>query len=190
MSDPNVTLTGEKVILRPFATGDVGDAYLGWMNDRAANPYLLGARTPVARDDLVRYVEASAADERSFLFAVCDRESGVHIGNARLYDVSVADRHGIYGWLIGDVAFRGRGAGADALVQLLRFGFHHLDLHRIWGMVAVANAGATRCSEKAGMVREGILREVIRRGDGFLDASLFAMLRPEFDRRHGGPDQW
>ena len=190
MSDPGVTLTGAKVVLRPFEDRDIGDAYLGWMNDRAANPYLLGARKPVARTDLVRYVEASAADERSFLFAICDRDSGAHIGNARLYDVSFTDRHGIYGWLIGDAAFRGRGAGTDALVQLLRFGFHTLDLHRVWGMVAVANVGATRCSEKAGLVREGVLREVIQSGDGYLDASLFAMLRPEFDRRHGGPEAW
>jgi hypothetical protein len=40
------------------------------------------------------------------------------------------------------------------------------------------------------MVCEGTVRESMFVNGQFHDAALFSMLRQEFDRIHGGPDEW
>ena len=57
-----------------------------------------------------------------------------------------------------------------------RFGFEELGLHRIEIVAAVENIASQRVAEKAGAVREGVLRKrLLIRGES-QDAVLFSLL--------------
>lgn len=183
-------MEGELVYLRPFERSDITDHYLDWMNDRASTPFLIASRLPVTREDLERYFEQQVADSASYLFAVCSKATDEHIGNARLYDIRWIDHEAIFGWLIGDKRARGKGFGSDTLIQLLRFGFHNLGLHRIYGKVGLANKASIGSTEKVGLIQEGIARESIFINGRFHDAAFLGMLRSEFDHLHGAPEDW
>ncbi len=183
------TVTGSKVFLRPLEREDVDDDYLDWVNDQQLTTYILAAGFPTNRDRAMSYFEASQPPNAVF-FAVCDLETGTHIGNARLSLIDWINRVATYGRLIGHSDYRGQGYGSDALVQLLRFGFHHLGLNRIWSSAVTSNDGSLSSNDKVGMTREGVLREYVYADGQFHDTIVLAMLRSDFDRLHGGPGKW
>ena len=180
---------GTKVFLRPMEREDINDEYLCWVNDTSINTYILQSGFPVNREAALRYFDNSQPPSAVY-FAICDIETCTHIGNARLSLIDSIHRVATYGRLIGHQAFRGRGYGSDALIQLLRFGFHHLGLNRIWSSAVMDNQASLGSNDKVGMQREGILREYVYANGKFHDTVVLAMLRKDFDELHGGPDAW
>ena len=121
------------------------------------------------------------------MFAVCDKENDRYVGNARLSEIDREHRKCIYGFLIGDLAYRGKGVGTEALTLLLRSAFHQLGMNRVSTVVFTDNEASIRSNEKAGMKREGVLRAAYYKGGRYRDVIMFAMLREEFDDLYGGP---
>lgn len=72
----------------------------------------------------------------------------------------------------------GRGAATDAARLAAAWAFETLALIRIEILAAVGNAGSQRVAEKAGAVREGVLRSRLLLHGVPHDAVLFSILRP------------
>jgi len=187
---PRARVVGKFIYLRPLEREDINDEYLNWMNDPVTIPYILGARFPVSLGDLEQYYDETRKSRDSVMFAVCDKETGVHIGNARLSHIDWINRTAVYGRLIGRAEHRRHGYGTDTLIQLLRYGFHQLGMNRLWAPVLALNEASLRSNDKVGMKREGVLREYAFVNGKFWDAVVFSMLRPEFDEMYGGPEKW
>jgi len=83
---------------------------------------------------------------------------------------------------IGDAADRGRGVGSEAVGLLLRFAFDDLNLQRVQLHVFADNAAAIRVYEKAGFVREGVLRQAAHIGGKYVDVVLMGILREDYAR--------
>jgi RimJ/RimL family protein N-acetyltransferase len=88
--------------------------------------------------------------------------------------------------LIGP-AGRNRGLGTEAVRLIVGYGFEQLGLHRISLQVYAFNPRARRAYEKAGFVAEGVLREELRYGDEWIDATMMSILAPEWERHRGHP---
>lgn len=185
----NARLLGEQIYLRPFERDDITDEYSSWVNDMSINKYIIASGFPTNKEMLHKYFDNSQPTS-AVLFAICDKATDTHIGNARLSLINWVHRHATYGRLLGHPDFRGRGYGSDALIQLLRFGFHHLGLNRIWSSAVVANEVSLSSNDKVGMAREGVLRQYVYAGGRFHDTIMLAMLREDFDRLHGTPEEW
>jgi len=77
--------------------------------------------------------------------------------------------------------YRGKGVCVEAVRQVLTIGFRELGLHRIDLRVFGFNTAAIRCYERAGMVREGLLRKTQRVGDQYWDSVIMAILLEEWE---------
>ena len=117
---------GENVYLRPIEREDIDKGWLDWINDRAIQRHL-ASTSPNTRESLERYWAASQPPNAT-MFAICLHEDDMYIGNARLSTFDWISRKCRYGWIIGDSKHRGRGLGSEALVLLLRYGFHNLGM--------------------------------------------------------------
>ncbi len=80
----------------------------------------------------------------------------------------------------------GNGCGTAAVRELLALGFDTLHLHRITGECDPENLGSARVLEKAGMVREGCLREHRRQKGRWVDRLLYAVLNRDWLKSQGG----
>ena len=156
---------GELCYLRPMEREDLTDEYLSWVNDTSTNAYIQAAGFPVNKEMLVQYFEASQPPD-AVLFAVCDKKTHQHFGNARLSSIdwslewlAMADCLGISGFGAG-IRYRSPDTSA-------KFGFHHLGLNRLWTGVVVENEASLKSNDRVGMTREGILRISCGRMDGF-----------------------
>jgi RimJ/RimL family protein N-acetyltransferase len=72
----------------------------------------------------------------------------------------------------------GRGAATDAARLAARWAFENLELIRIEILAAVGNIQSQRVAEKAGAIREGLLRHRLLLHGVPHDAVLFSILRP------------
>ncbi|MGR6317760.1 GNAT family protein [Micromonospora soli] len=180
-------LTGDQVLLRPFVDDDA-TAFAAILSDPE-----VGRLTGSPPDDVLDagrlrawYGSRNSQTDRLDL-AVVDRETGACVGEVVLNEW---DRHNAgcnFRTLIGP-AGRDRGLGTEAVRLIVGYGFGQLGLHRISLEVFAFNPRARRVYEKIGFVVEGTLRQVLRDGDGWGDATVMSILAPEWARHRGHPE--
>ncbi|MFC6887399.1 MULTISPECIES: GNAT family N-acetyltransferase [Actinomadura] len=74
---------------------------------------------------------------------------------------------------------RGHGYGTEAQRLLVRYLFAHTQVARIEAVTEMANVPEQRALEKAGLVREGVMRDYAFRNGRWRDAVLFSVLRKD-----------
>jgi aminoglycoside 6'-N-acetyltransferase len=112
-------------------------------------------------------------------------EGGVTVGRVKWFPGGWGP-DALAGWslAIGLVpSARGRGIGTQAQRLLAEYLFDHTRAERIQAWTDCANLAEQRALEKAGFVREGVLRSAVWRGGQWHDSVLFSLLRAE---RPGG----
>lgn len=179
----NAKLMGKRCYLRPLELEDLDGNYMNWINDPVAAKYILGAGFPTNATMMKTYYEDNQPPN-AVLFAVCDLETDEHFGNARLGHIDWINRVARYGRLIGNRKYQARGYGGEALLLLLKFGFYHLGMNRIWSAAVVENMPSRKSNDQVGMIEEGILREFVWCDGKFHDAMALSMLRSDFDKKH------
>jgi RimJ/RimL family protein N-acetyltransferase len=186
------TLTGHKVVLRPFADNDL-PAMLAALQDpeavkltgsahddaAAAAPMDPAAQTAAREWYATRNEQAGRLD-----LAVTDRGDGRCVGEAVLNEWDAENRSCNFRILLG-AAGRGRGLGTEATRLIIGHGFGYLGLHRISLEVYAFNPRARHVYEKAGFRAEGVLREALRYNDQWIDATVMSILDHEWVARHG-----
>ena len=182
------TLAGERVILRPFI-----DADLPALREALADPDLLHphrqrprrggsppARQPgggAAPPGLVRHPQRHRRPARPG-----DRRQGDRrLRRARRCSTSGTPGNQSCNFRIQiGPAGQNRGLGTEATRLIVGYGFEQLGLHRISLEVYAFNPRARRAYEKAGFRVEGVLRESLRYGDQWIDATVMSILAPEW----------
>jgi RimJ/RimL family protein N-acetyltransferase len=76
--------------------------------------------------------------------------------------------------------FWGQGYMSEALKPVVGFGFNDLRLNRLYAYHMLRNPGSGKVLQKNGFVREGVLRQRIRKWGVFEDVALWAILRNDW----------
>jgi ribosomal-protein-serine acetyltransferase len=117
---------------------------------------------------------ASQGDEW-YSFAIFEGDGGRFLGGVGLNFINRVHQMANLGYWVRTGA-AGRGVATSATRAVARFGFEQLGLRRIEIVAAVGNIPSQRVAEKAGAVREGILRKrLLIRGEP-QDAVLFSLI--------------
>ena len=74
----------------------------------------------------------------------------------------------------------GKSYVTEAARAAIRFGFEDLGLNRIWSYHMVRNPASGRVLAKAGMKREGRLRQHVRKNEVFEDVEAWRLLREDW----------
>ena len=181
------TLTGERVILRPYLDADLPGlraamADLDVLRLTGSVHSDAEAREPVSPEQekarLDWFRTRNQTDGRLDL-AVVDKASGACVGEAVLNEWDPGNESCNFRVLIGP-AGQDRGLGTEATRLVVGYGFERLGLHRIALEVYAFNPRARRVYEKAGFRVEGVLRESLRYGDQWIDATVMSILAPEW----------
>jgi RimJ/RimL family protein N-acetyltransferase len=167
------TLTGPRVLLRPFALEDV-PSVLVYASDPEVTRHLEwdAYDDPATAAAFVRSTHAGG--ETWFARAIVLRATGAVIGGADLRVVSPRDRRAEIGYGLAR-AHWGQGYATEAAGLLIRFGFERLGLVRIQALCAVDNERSLRTLERLGMRREGRLAQYRLRGGRASDHYLYAL---------------
>ena len=103
------------------------------------------------------------------------------VGDIQLAEIDWRQRTARIGLGIARRADRHMGYGQDATQTLLRYAFHHLDLHRIAASIVEYNEPARRILEHCGFVQEGRERQAVYCDGRRWDRLTYGLLREEFN---------
>ena len=175
------TLRGEHIYLRPAERSDI-DLFVRWFDDSETTRYL-AARAPFSHAMEERWFESMVEEQgkRNYHFVICLLADGRAIGTAGLHQVNYEDGHAAFGISIGEKGEWSKGYGTDALRTICDFGFGQLRLERIELDVYEPNLRAQRSYEKAGFVKEGVLRHAHFSDGRHHDVIRMSLLRSEWD---------
>ncbi len=167
-------IEGERVRLRRFERGDAL-VYRGFVNDPEIAHRVDRAGMVTAKEHAVWY-EALVTSEHADVFAVDEKATSTFIGLVWLYGIEPRHARAEVRIVLGRA--HGRGCGTEALRLLVDHAFSTRALAKLWADVLAFNDGAARAFERAGFVREGLLRSDRSLGDRRVDVIRFGFMNP------------
>lgn len=175
-------LEGKLVKLRAREVADAGRGYK-WLNDPEVTRYI-SDRYPLSMADEERWARDVPANSFAHVRLSIETKEGVHIGNISLHSGMPEDRKAELGIVIGEKSYWSKGYGTDAVITLLRFAFHEVNLNRVWLTTLEFNERAIACYRKCGFTEEGRLRQQVYKHGRYWDYVCMAILRAEFELLH------
>lgn len=178
-----------EVYLRPIEDRDVGERYLSWFRSAGVTQFLVAR--DLARDEVHQYVEEGRATGRWYMYAICDAENDLHIGNLKVGDIDLT--HGVSDLVtvIGDESYWGRGIATQVIRMGTQLAFDTHRLRKVSGSIAETNIGSLRAYTRAGWVEEGRLRGAFLFDGVVQDKVLVSCFNPAYfdeDRQPLMPD--
>jgi RimJ/RimL family protein N-acetyltransferase len=162
--------------VRPAEPDDV-DFLVDLLNDENVEPFL-GGRSARARDELLAEIERARREPEAFGRLVIEVD-GDPVGTMGFECTNVRSRIARLERLALHPRARGRGVADQAARLLQRYLIRELGYHRLELQIYGFNERAIRHAERAGFVREGVLRKAYRRHGGWQDAVVFSLLEEE-----------
>lgn len=180
-----VVSPGAKTRLRPMAEGDL-PLVMRWFNDPDVRHWLHQSDRPDATPETVReHFWRPVAEGRAVAWVI-EAAEGRPVGTLRLLEIDPHHGRAELAVSIGESGHWNRGLGTDAVGQALAHAFQTLGLRRIGLITDADNARGIRCYEKAGFVREGLLRAHRLRYGKPVDMIVMGVLGEDWKARTRG----
>jgi len=137
----------------------------------------------VSEKEQVDWVNSMIESRVSSRFVVRKKNDSRIIGVFRL---DRYDRQNLSAEIGLDIAVSSRrqGFAREIYMNMFPYFFIELGLHRLSLITLASNIAAINLYESLGFTREGILRQVIRRETGYLDAYQYSMLTSEYAAKY------
>jgi RimJ/RimL family protein N-acetyltransferase len=137
---------------------------------------------PLTENQLEKYIEnANNNNSDTLIYKVIDNETGNVIGHISLGKIDRINKSARVGKvLVGDKNVRGKGVGKLLMEEILKVAFDELNLHRVSLGVFDFNLSAIACYEKAGFIKEGLLRDSRKNDDEYWNLWEMSILENEW----------
>ncbi|MCZ7646951.1 MAG: GNAT family N-acetyltransferase [Planctomycetota bacterium] len=174
----NAFLIGERIYLRPLSKEDVPQI-LTYLNDGEVARTLNWHR-PLTKEAEEQWLDKVLVDERQTVLAIALKENDRFLGGTGLRPGLEKDRRAEFGIYIGAKEEWNKGYGTEATRLIVGYGFETLNLNRIYLHVFACNRGGIRAYEKAGFIKEGVLRQNAYFEGRYQDTLVMGLLREEW----------
>lgn len=174
------SLQGEKIYLRPLNLKDANH-YYKWVKDKEVILYSLGRwLIPYTKKQIQEWLQETIDDKSVLNLGIVEKETNKLIGHTGICSISKTNNSGEYFILIGDKNSWGKGYGTEVTKLVVDYGFKVLKLHRIMLTVSDVNIGAVKVYEKAGFIKEGIMRDASFRNNKYHNKIVMSILENEW----------
>jgi RimJ/RimL family protein N-acetyltransferase len=137
-----------------------------------------GLRWPLDVAQLRTFTDTERRKEGFLAFSAVSENTGIVVGHAQLV-VDRAQNSATVARVLIVKQSRGQGFGTALARAIVRLGLDDLQLHRLTLNVFDFNTAAIRCYERAGFVKEGLLRDARRANDGYWNLCVMGLLESD-----------
>jgi [ribosomal protein S5]-alanine N-acetyltransferase len=174
------TLRTARLVLGAFEPDDAAELQR-LAGDREIADTTLTIPHPYELDHALAWIgnqRKESARGRAANFAIRLSTGSPIIGSCGLRDIDAEHLQAELGFWIGR-EWWGHGYASEAAAAVIRFGFETLGLNRICAHHMVRNPAAGKVLQHVGMLREGVLRQRVRKWGIHEDVVLYAILRDD-----------
>jgi [ribosomal protein S5]-alanine N-acetyltransferase len=177
------SIRGQRILLRELKETDWPEIHDYASRAEVSKFQAWGPNSEAETIDFVHKAmdDAKRNPQSRFLFVIETLKDHTLIGAAEINVRDACNQSGEIGYLINP-KFWGKGFATEAARLLIGYGFKQLSFHRIYATCHPENAASTKVLEKAGMTKEGTLRDHLKMNDGWRDSHLYSILEHEWDR--------
>ncbi len=175
------SLVTERLVLRPFVLSDAeavqrmaGHPLVAATTATIPHPYPDGAAQEWINKHNLWFQKGNAVQ-----FAITLKENDKLIGCIDLNGIADGNSKAELGYWIG-VDYWNNGYCSEAALAVLKFGFEKLNLNKITSRHMSSNPSSGRVMVKAGMKKEGLLRQEFKKNGIYVDIEVYGILRTEF----------
>lgn len=178
---PEPPLEDGVVRVRGWRQDDLWARVEAWRDPSLMRFMLQPAPTVPSLEEAAAWLEARERRRQrgeALYLVVASLEDDRALGAVWLWNVDALHERGEIGyWLLREA--RGRGAATRAVRLVVGYAFEQLALERLELFTLPENVASERVAERAGFVREGLLRSYRRGPYGRVDVTVFSLLVPE-----------
>jgi len=169
-------LETERLVLRPFTLADAPDIF-EYNSDPAVTDFLFwGPHKKLQEtEEYLNWVLQQYETGEDGPWGIEWRETGKIIGNIHLMDMDAKHCKAEVGFVLAR-AYHNQGIITEALKAVLNFALGELGLNRVEGFCAVDNLASAAVMRKAGMKREGRMRQYLFQKGAFRDFYVYSKL--------------
>jgi RimJ/RimL family protein N-acetyltransferase len=142
-------------------------------------PWCHSDYTIAESESFIEKVGENWQDETEFGYAIFDTKNGDFLGGVGLNQPNSNHKFYNLGYWIR-ISKQNRGTASQATRILAKAAFEDLPINRIEILTAFENIPSQKTAEKAGAVREGVLRKRLVIGGRLHDAVMFSFVREDF----------
>lgn len=161
-------------------TVDDAEMVRGWRNSPEIAD-LMFTNEPISAEDHAAWM-ARVVDSPTVRYWIIEHDDRP-VGVANLADIDHRNSRCAWAYYLGDPDVPGP-VGLAVEFEVMAIVFAEMGLHKLISEVLAFNERVIRLHEQVGFVREGVLREHVRRADGVFDVVVLSMLKPEWEQRH------
>ena len=158
-------------------TYDDTDLIVAWRNSDGVRKNFI-YQALFTRESQENWMKTMVETGKVVQMIICDSASDEPLGSVYIRDIDRHHNKAEYGIFIGEPDARGRGVGTAAAKLMLRYCFEEEGLHRVYLRAFSDNIQAIKSYEKAGFVREGLLRDDVCIEGQYRDIVWMAAIRP------------
>ncbi|WKE66733.1 GNAT family N-acetyltransferase [Gallaecimonas kandeliae] len=181
--DNNYFLTSPRIGLREILPSDLGPRYQGWLHDPEVNRFLETRYHPWSLQAMNRFVERLDGQLDEQLFAICWRETDLHIGNIKLGPINWQHRRADISLFIGDKEHWGKGVATETIALICEHAFITLNLNRVQAGAYCENHASIKAFEKCGFLLEGRRSQYVQVAGKGMDLVLLGLTADGFWER-------
>jgi len=182
----DTVLSGSSVVLTVAdADRDAADLFAALDTD---DSWIHVANRPTSVDGMAELIRARQADPSWMMWTVRlaaplgDLPAGAAVGTTSYLEVVPGDARGEIGFTVYAPPVWATKVNPECKFLLMAFGFEELEWQRIQLKTDIRNTRSQAAISKLGAVREGILRQHMRRRDGSLrDTVMFSVVADEWE---------
>lgn len=164
------------IYLRPMTCEDT-DNIVAWRNSDAVRKNFIYQEL-FTRESHENWIHNMVETGKVVQTIICELSNDKPLGSVYIRDIDRHHNKAEYGIFIGEPQARGRGIGTAAAKLMLRYCFEEEKLHRVFLRAFATNQQAIRSYEKAGFVKEALLRDDVCIDGEYCDIVLMGALNP------------
>lgn len=179
----------ERLLLRRVALPDLEDVF-EFSSDPEVAHHMTWEKNNSKEETLANFLQPAIEgyeEGQSGVWAIVYKKHDKVIGTCSLVDWSNEHHKAEIGFVLNKT-YWGAGFAAEAVKEVIRYGFNTLQLNRMEGGCDIDNFGSEKVMLKLGMKFEGVLRKNEFIKGEFRDTKMFSILKDEFDSTNWNED--